>query len=212
ARAAAGCVLEAIDTVEAGTTRNAFCAVRPPGRDAGADDPGGFGLVNSTAIGARYLTASLGRQPVLVFEWGGGAPSGLRDVLAADPAVTVATVAVGDGAAPSVDPLLRTIPSRSGIEALREATAELLETVAARNPPAFVLLSAGFDVLESDPLGDLALQTADLYSLTREVREWSDRICEGRLVSVLEGGYDARPLGAAVVQHLRALADLDPAD
>ena len=90
------------------------------------------------------------------------------------------------------------------------AVDEALASTAAGAPPGFVLLSAGFDGLRGDPLGDVGLTPRDYFEATVRVRKFAEQFCGGRLVSVLEGGYgDA--LGEAAVQHVRALAGLQPA-
>jgi acetoin utilization deacetylase AcuC-like enzyme len=86
-----------------------------------------------------------------------------------------------------------------------------LEAIPPEESPDFVLLSAGFDILADDPLGGLAVAPREVYDLTLALREWADARAGGRLVSVLEGGFDASATAAAVVQHLRALAGLPAA-
>jgi acetoin utilization deacetylase AcuC-like enzyme len=88
----------------------------------------------------------------------------------------------------------------------------MLDAIPAEESPDFVLLSAGFDILASDPLGaGLAITPRDVHELTVALREWADARAGGRLVSMLEGGYDAAATASAVVQHLRALAGLPAA-
>jgi acetoin utilization deacetylase AcuC-like enzyme len=189
ALAAAGTVLTGVELVLAEEARNAFCAARPPGRDATAEAPGGHSLFNNVAVAARHLRERRGVERVLVVDWGARAPLGTPRVLAGVPGVRVVSATGAElGAA------LR--------DALEEAAAE---------PPEFVLLSAGMDVLFADPLGGTALEPRDVYDLSRIVREFADRLCGGRLVCVLEGGYHPQATGRAVVQQLRALADLPPA-
>jgi acetoin utilization deacetylase AcuC-like enzyme len=213
ARAAVGCALTGVETVMSGRVRNAFCAVRPPGYAAGADAVGGFSLFNSVAIAARHLRQRHGVERVLVVEWGGTAP-GATSVLLADepdePGVRVLSVRQASGAAASADAAVVTLPPGTDGALFRAAFEAALTETLAGWVPQFVLLAAGFDTLVSDPLGSLSLEPADYHPLTRLLCAAAERHCAGRLVSVLEGGYDAAATGRAVVQHLRALADLDP--
>ncbi|MQA91027.1 MAG: hypothetical protein GEU90_12440 [Gemmatimonas sp.] len=201
ARAAVGCVLTAIDTVIDGRTTSAFCASRPPGADASPDSAAGFCLLNSVAVGARHLIERRSIRPLLVIELRGGTPSALSSLLAEDPDVRVLSFAAEAGSplSPAFPALPPSVPS------MRDA---LTEAYIDEPPPAFILLAAGFDIVAVDPVGHLGLLPGDVYELTAILREWADRVCAGRLVSVLEGGYAARELGEAVVRHVRALAAL----
>jgi acetoin utilization deacetylase AcuC-like enzyme len=203
ARAAVGSVLTAIDSVLGGRVTSAFCATRPPGAGAHADSAGGFGLLNSVAVGARYLLERRAGRPIVVLEWsGGGATSALPELLGTLPEVRFASF----GAEPDVGAAGAAMRLPLAEESLQRVLASFEEDL-----PEFVLLAAGLDILADDPLGSLTLQPADVYRLTVLLREWADRVCEGRLVSALEGGYSPPGLGQAVVQHIRALAALSSA-
>lgn len=192
ALAAAGAAITGVEAVLAGEARNAFCATRPPGRDAAPDRPGGHSLFNTAAIAARYLLDERGAGRVLLVDWGAEAPLGTPEVFADDPRVRLVSVR-----------------PRAGGDPLHEALAGALAGVEEVD---FVLLSAGFDLLAADPRGGAgAVEPREVYDLTLLVREAAERLCGGRLVSVLEGGYAPAETGKAVVQHLRALADLPPA-
>lgn len=214
--ASVGSALTGVETVLAGEARNAFCSARPPGRDAAADHAGGHSLFNSVAIAARHLRDRRGAERVLVVDWGARAPLGTGAVLAADPGVLV--LAVHQHPAPALadevpaDPGLRSfpVPAGAGGADFALALAAALEHAGAWRPE-WILLGAGFDILAGDPLGALAVTPREVYDLTLLLREAADRLCAGRLVSVLEGGYDPAATGKAVVQHLRALAGLEPA-
>jgi acetoin utilization deacetylase AcuC-like enzyme len=214
ARAAAGAALTGVDAVLDGAARNAFCASRPMGYAAAADAPGGFALFNNVAIAARHLRRRCGIQRLLVVEWGGVAPSAIAPLLADDPGIRVLTVrqpAAGAGLPDRPGAHTIVLPPGTRGDLFRGAfEAELVRILDAFTPE-FVLLAAGFDLLDTDPLGVLSLEPADVHPLTALVRDAADRTCGGRLVSVLEGGYDPPALGLAVVQHIRALAGLPPA-
>lgn len=196
ALAAAGAAVTGVEVVLAGEARNAFCSTRPPGRDAAPDRPGGHSLFNTVAVAARHLLEERGAGRVLVVDWGAEAPLGTPEVFAGEPRVRL--VSVHGGAVP---------PGAGGAE----AGAALAEALAGVEGADFVLLSAGFDLLAADPRGGLEVEPREVYDLTLLVREAAERLCGGRLVSVLEGGYAPAETGKAVVQHLRALADLPPA-
>lgn len=195
ALAAVGAALSGVEVVASGDARNAFCAARPPGRGAHADRVGGFALFNNVAIAARELRARYGADRVLIVDWGTDPPDGTASVFHGDPAVR----------------LLALHPPGSGGAAYREAFASALDGVLDGFRPDWILLSAGFDALRDDPLGTLSLEPPDFYPLTLLLRERADAVCDGRLVSVLEGGYAAEATGRAGVQHLRALCGLPPA-
>lgn len=212
-RAAVGCALTAVEQVLAGDARNAFCAVRPPGHGAGPDAPGGFGIFNTVAVAALHLIRRTDRR-VLVVEWGSDPGVGTARILGAEPAARMLSLHLGEEpgwlaeAGPSV--LARSLLRGSGggemLAALREGWDEAVDGF----QPDFVLLSLGCDALEGDPRGGLSLTPSDFFDLTASLRERAESACGGRLVSVLEGGYDADASARAVVQHLRALASLAP--
>jgi acetoin utilization deacetylase AcuC-like enzyme len=215
--ASVGAALTGVETVGRGEARNAFCSARPPGRDAAADRSGGHSILNAVAVAARHLRERRGVGRVLVVDWGARAPLGTPAVLGGDPGVR--TVSVHQHPAPSLAEPTETfptnyhafpVPAGAGGAEFGAALAAALEGAAAWEPQ-WILLSAGFDVLAGDPLGGLAVRPREVYDLTLLLRGAADRCCGGRLVSVLEGGYDPAATGQAVVQHLRALAGLPPA-
>lgn len=212
ALAAVGCVLTAVAQVGPGEARNAFCAVRPPGHGASTDSAGGFAIFNSVAVAALRFVREGERGRVLVVEWASRAGFGTASILRGEPAVRFLTVHRGTepplsgGQGVSVRPL----PGGAGLPEVLAALRAGLEEVVRDFTPELVLLSLGCDALQGDPLGELSLTPRDFYELTLELRKWTERRCGGRLVSVLEEGYDADRTARAVVQHLRALADLPP--
>ena len=211
ALAAAGCAITAADAVLRGDARNAFVPARPPGRGATADAPGEHALFNTVAIAARHLRDARGSARVLVVAWGASPASALREVLAGDPCVGVVSIHQEPGA--GVETHRRDAAVRVGSDgaAFTRAMMAALDAIPLEESPDFVLLSAGFDVLAADPAGELAVTPREVFDLTLALHEWADARAGGRLVSVLEGGYEASATAAAVVQHLRALAGLPPA-
>lgn len=223
ALASVGAAITGVDAVLAGEARNAFCTARPPGRDALPDRSGGHSLFNSVAVAARHLRERRGVERVLVVDWGARAPLGTPTVLAGLPGVRLLSIhqhaapALMEGDEPVIPaeelPGVRSVGVEAGADgaAFGAALAAALEDEVAVAAPDFVLLSAGLDILVGDPLGGLAVTPREVFDLTAQVRGVADRACGGRLVSVLEGGYDPPALGRAAVQHLRALAGLEPA-
>jgi acetoin utilization deacetylase AcuC-like enzyme len=183
ARAAAGSALTGVEAVLRGEVRNAFCAVRPPGRGARADAAGDFSLFNNVAVAARHLRERHGVRRVLVVGWGAWAAEAVEAALGGDPGTPLAWVrGVGEG------------------EGFAGALRAALNEAGAEGAPDFVLLSAGLEG-----------PAEEVHDATRVLVERAEAWCGGRLVSVLEGGWDATETAAAAVQHLRALAGLPPA-
>jgi acetoin utilization deacetylase AcuC-like enzyme len=224
--AAVGSVLSAIDLVAGRSRTPAFCPVRPPGCDAFPDRPGGFCLFNTVGLGARHLVRRRGLRPVLIVEWGRQASAGLASIFAGDRDVEVVSInpaaaglevdgdmstALPVGTEASLNP--RAVSSEgAGVgRAFLRAQGAALDRIGAQSPPAFVLLSAGFDILEGNSDQHAVISQRDLYEATVQLREWSESVCGGRMVSVLEGGYESRLLGAGAVQHVRGLALLEAA-
>jgi acetoin utilization deacetylase AcuC-like enzyme len=212
ALAAAGSAITGVDVVMRGEARNAFCAARPPGHAAARSRSGGFSLFNNVALAARHAVTNHRVGRVLVVEWSGVPSTATRDLLAADPAISV--IAAGPaGPAPIESRTTRGIgvPDGCAGEFFRTALEAGLDDVLSTFRPDLILLAAGFDILASDPVGRLGVDASEVHALTRSMVDRAESACEGRLVSVLEGGYDPPALGRATVQHLRALAGLAPA-
>lgn len=215
ALAAVGCVLTAVGRVLEGKAVNAFCAVRPPGHGVGSASPGGYGIFNSVAVAARRLRGLAEPPRVWVVDWAARPGIGTVSILRNDQDVHLVSVHGSkeeDPWAPSERLSSASLPRRSGGGAMLEALRACLDAAEARLVPDFILLSLGCDALSGDPVGSLALEPRDYFDLTTELRSRAERLCGGRLVSVLEEGYDAESMARAVVQHIRALASLPPDD
>jgi acetoin utilization deacetylase AcuC-like enzyme/formylglycine-generating enzyme required for sulfatase activity len=216
---AVGGVLRAIDAVMQGQVRNAFCAVRPPGHHAVEDRAMGFCLFNNVAIGARYVQQRYGLSKVLIVDWDVHHGNGTQAAFYDDPSVLYFSVhqypfypgsgsAAEKGRAKGLNHTINVpLPGRSGDPEYLEAFETRLRPAALAFAPQFVLISAGFDAHEDDTLGGMQVTTEGFGRLTRIVRGIADQCCEGRLVSVLEGGYGLQGLAASVETHLRVLMD-----
>jgi len=220
ALAAAGCTLAAVDAVMTGRVRNAFCAVRPPGHHALRDRAMGFCVFNNVAIAARYLQQRYGIARVLVADWDVHHGNGTQAAFHDDPSVLYFSVhranfypGTGNGDENDGGPgrvINVPLPAGSGDAEYIAAFRHRLVPAAEAFNPKFVLVSAGFDARAGDPLGGMRVTDAGYTELTRIVRGIADRHCNGRLVSVLEGGYDPTGLadGASKAGERRAsLAD-----
>jgi acetoin utilization deacetylase AcuC-like enzyme len=217
ARLAAGGVLAAVEAVLAGEVANAFAVVRPPGHHASAERGMGFCLFNSIAVAARHLQAAHGIARVLILDWDVHHGNGTQDIFAEDASVLFcsshqaphypgsgARSERGRGAGEGFT-VNAPLPAGSDGAAVLGAWRELLLPAAEAFAPQFVLISAGFDARAGDPLGDFQLTDADFASLTRLAMDLAERHAGGRLVSVLEGGYDLPGLAAAGAAHMGAL-------
>ena len=218
ARMAVGAAIRGVDLVFGGEASNAFALVRPPGHHARPSRAMGFCLFNNVAVAARYAQARYGVEQVLVVDWDVHHGNGTQEIFYEDPSVfyfsthqypwypgtggrTETGRGAGEGATLNV-PLAGGTPAPAHREAFRDA----LAAVEDRFHPDLVLVSAGFDSRRGDPLGGLMLEEGDFAEMTMRVLDMADRLAAGRVVSVLEGGYNLDHLGAAVTAHVRALA------
>ncbi|HIQ23073.1 MAG TPA: histone deacetylase [Planctomycetes bacterium] len=216
---AVGGVLAAVDAVVEGRVRNAFCAVRPPGHHALPNHAMGFCLLNNVAIAARYAQERHSLRRVLIVDWDVHHGNGTQEVFYRDPAVFYFSVhqhpfypgtgsqserGAGEGLGYTLNVPL---PSGSGDEAYQRVFEEIFEPAARRFDPDFVLISAGFDAHQDDLLGGMVVSTEQFAWMTRSVKGIAETCCRGRLVSVLEGGYELTGLAHAVEAHLRVLAE-----
>jgi acetoin utilization deacetylase AcuC-like enzyme len=219
---ASGGILNAVDAVvkgssKNGSVRNAFCVVRPPGHHARPDQGMGFCIFNNIAIAARYAQRKHGLGKVLIADWDVHHGNGTQDIFYSDGSVlffsthqspwypfTGAANETGEGRGQGCT-LNCPFPAGSGRTEIVGAFREQLRRAADRFRPDLVLVSAGFDSRMADPLGRFTLTDADFRELTGVMLEIAGEHAGGRLVSVLEGGYNLSGLGAAAAAHVRAL-------
>ncbi len=210
---AAGTCLSGVDLVMEGTAKNAFCIVRPPGHHASQARGMGFCLFNSIAIAARYAQRKFGVERVAIADWDVHHGNGTQDIFEEDESVfffsthqapwypgTGLRTDTGVGTT-----MNRPFPAGSGREQI--LTAFRKDFAGAMNDfrPDLVLISAGFDSRLGDPLGHFRLADSDFAELTTTMMEIADKHSGGRLVSVLEGGYNLDGLTKAVGAHASAL-------
>jgi acetoin utilization deacetylase AcuC-like enzyme len=217
---AAGGVVVAVDSVMSGEVSNVFCAVRPPGHHALTDMAMGFCIFNNVAIGARYIQRKYNLGKILIVDWDVHHGNGTQSAFYDDPAVlyfsvhqyphypgTGATSETGKGAGKGFTlnvPLVAGLGDSQYVRAFNQD----LKPAALKFSPDFVLISAGFDAHASDPLSDMQLSTEGFARLTVIVKEIASYSAGGRIVSVLEGGYNLSNLTESVAAHILELARL----
>jgi acetoin utilization deacetylase AcuC-like enzyme len=214
---AAGAVADAVDRVIRGEEKNAFCLIRPPGHHALERGAMGFCLFNHAAIAARVATAEHQLDRVLIVDWDVHHGNGTQDTFWADPQVGFFSIhrwpfypGTGDADETGSGAGLGTtvnLPIHFGIERkdylARFTTA--LEKFADKLRPQLVIISAGFDAHRDDPVGSLGLEIEDYPALTQTVQRIADTHAGGRIVSLLEGGYNPGVLAGCVEVHLQEL-------
>jgi acetoin utilization deacetylase AcuC-like enzyme len=217
ARRAAGCALSAVDAVFSNEATNVFCVVRPPGHHANATRGMGFCLFNSVALAARYAQQKYGAGRVLIADWDVHHGNGTQDIFYEDGSVLFFSThqspwypGTGDaterGKGAGVEKTINCpFPAGTGGEKILSAFHECLLPAAREFHPDMILLSAGFDSRAGDPLGRFLLTDADFRELTRMMADLAADRCRGRLVSVLEGGYNLEGLALAAEAHVREL-------
>jgi acetoin utilization deacetylase AcuC-like enzyme len=210
----AGGAVQAVDEVMGGKVGNAFVAMRPPGHHAERTRAMGFCFFNNAAIAARHAQVKHGAERVAIVDWDVHHGNGTQDIFWRDPSVLYASthempLYPGTGALSErgdYDTIVNApLNAGDGSEIFREAfeTAILPRVDAFR--PDLLVISAGFDAHWRDPLASLNLTEADFGWATRKLMELAERHCEGRILSVLEGGYDLEGLSKSVAAHVDAL-------
>ena len=214
---AAGGVLQAIDEVVAGRLTRAFCAVRPPGHHAEASKVMGFCLFNSIAIGARYAQTKHGVERIAIVDWDVHHGNGTQQAFYEDDSVLFISLHQypyypGSGAASERgtgrgEGFTLNCPMGAGSvekDYLDAFQAQILPALR-RFQPQLLLISAGFDAHADDPLAGIKLTDESYRRMTELLLEISEKYCGGKIVSVLEGGYNLQALARSVECHLTAM-------
>ena len=211
-------LIKAVKLVHDKELSTAFVATRPPGHHATADRSMGFCLINHVAVAARWLQANRKVQKVLIIDWDVHHGNGTQDIFYADGSVYYFSLHQwphfpGSGAADEIGEgeglgMTKNVPveARTSSVTYCDLFLENFDQVLQSFDPDFILISAGFDVMEGDPLGDLCLEPKDLHFLTTEVIRCAPRGCG--VVAALEGGYNPKRTGLGVKAVLRALAEV----
>jgi acetoin utilization deacetylase AcuC-like enzyme len=210
---AAGAVTAAVDAVAAGEAKNAFCAVRPPGHHAEPATAMGFCLFNNAVVGALHARAEHGLRRVAIVDFDVHHGNGSQAVAEHDPDLFYASthqwpLYPGTGAARETglgNVVNRPLRAGAGSAEFRTAFGEWIMPAMGHFAPDLLIVSAGFDAHEADPLAGLNLTAADFTWVTEQLLGFAERYCNGRLVSTLEGGYDLEALAASAAAHVAAL-------
>jgi acetoin utilization deacetylase AcuC-like enzyme len=221
ARLAAGAAIQAVDDVLTTEDPLGLCLVRPPGHHARPAEPMGFCLFGNVAAAAAHAIQAHQLDRVLIVDWDVHHGNGTQEMFYADPKVAFLSVHrfpfyPGSGRADESGTgaglgWTKNVPLPYGVSRAdyRGAFRNALESIAQKARPELIILSAGFDAHAEDPVGDLGLETEDFAGLTSDVLEVAKTHACGRLVSVLEGGYNPSILAGCVELHLRALRAAD---
>ena len=220
AKLASGAAIAATKSVLNGEFDNAFVAARPPGhhaesgRDAGS--PWGFCLFDQIAVAARWAQSEAGIKRVAILDFDVHHGNGTQEIFYDDPSVLFVSLhqsplfpgsgargETGAGAGRGTTLNFPLAPGSSG-EVYRR-TWDLVGDAVRDFAPELILLSAGYDAHAADPLAAMELQAADYTALVTQAKSWATELCEGRLVAILEGGYDLDALAASVVATLQVL-------
>lgn len=214
---AAGAAVAAVDAVLTGAHPSALCLVRPPGHHALRESAMGFCLFNNVAVAASHALHEHHLERVLIVDWDVHHGNGTQDMFYESEAVGFFSAhrfpfypgsgtAMETGTGPGLGTKFN-LPVPFGTRRTEYISQfqTVLEDAAARLRPELVLISAGFDSHRADPIGSLGLETEDYEPLTKLVRQIADQYCHGRVVSLLEGGYNIHALAESVECHMDAL-------
>ncbi len=214
-RAAGGCVA-AVERVVAGDADNGFVACRPPGHHAETARPMGFCLFGNVSVAAKYALDVLGLGRVAIVDFDVHHGNGTQDLMWDEPRALFCSshqvpLYPGTGAADETGGAghILNVPleAQSDGARMREAWDGVILPEVERFAPELILVSAGFDAHAADPLAQLNWRTGDFAWLTGRICDVADRVCDGRVVSTLEGGYDLDALGESVAAHVRVLME-----
>jgi len=208
---AAGAAVLAVDLVMRAEAGAAFCSVRPPGHHAERRRAMGGCLFNNVAVGAAHAMAARGIERVAIVDFDVHHGNGTEDIFRSEPRVLFCSAFQHpcypySGAETKSDHIVN-IPLPAGTQsaAYRDAVQNRWLPALASFRPQLVLFSAGFDAHHEDDIGQMGLDETDYFWMTKQVKAIADRHAQGRIVSVLEGGYSLHALGRSVVAHLKAL-------
>jgi len=214
---AVGSIITAIDGVQQKEFKNAFCAVRPPGHHAEKDKAMGFCIYNNVAVGANYLIEKYKYNKIAIIDFDVHHGNGTQDIFYNNEKVLYISTHQypyypGSGSEKETGKFnnILNIPLEAGTtaEQFLNAYENVLKKLKEFKPE-FLLFSAGFDAHIDDPLAQLRLSSEDFYHLTKRTLEVSKSMCNGNVVSILEGGYDLKALQDSTKRHVDALIEFN---
>ena len=214
---AVGSIITAIDGVQNKNFSNAFCAVRPPGHHAEKNKAMGFCIYNNVAVGANYLINKYKLKRVAIIDFDVHHGNGTQDIFHDNEKVLYISThqypyypgsGTNDEKGKYNNILNIPLPAGTTSEEYLNAYEFVLKKIREFKPE-FVLLSAGFDAHKDDPLAQLQLESKDFYNITKRTLELSKQYCDGKVVSILEGGYDLLALQESTEMHVKALLEFN---
>ena len=214
---AVGSIITAIDGVQNKEFKNAFCAVRPPGHHAEKEKAMGFCIYNNVAVGANYLIEKYKYKKIAIIDFDVHHGNGTQDIFYDNEKVLYVSTHQypyypGSGSNKENGKFnnVLNIPLEAGTtsEVYLNAYENVLTKIK-QFKPEFLLFSAGFDAHIDDPLAQMRLCTEDFYKITKRTLEYSKSFCNGRVVSILEGGYDLKALQSSSLRHVDALIEFN---
>ena len=214
---AVGSIITAIDGVQNKNFNNAFCAVRPPGHHAEKNKAMGFCIYNNVAVGANYLIDKYKLKKVAIIDFDVHHGNGTQDIFYDNEKVLYISThqypyypgsGTNDEKGKYNNILNIPLPAGTTSEEYLNAYEFVLKKIKEFKPE-FILLSAGFDAHKDDPLAQLQLESKDFYNITKRTLELSKQYCNGKVVSILEGGYDLLALQESTEMHVKALLEFN---
>ena len=214
---AVGSIITAIDGVQNKEFKNAFCAVRPPGHHAEKEKAMGFCIYNNVAVGANYLIEKYKYKKIAIIDFDVHHGNGTQDIFYDNEKVLYVSTHQypyypGSGSNKENGKFnnVLNIPLEAGTtsEVYLNAYENVLNKIK-QFKPEFLLFSAGFDAHIDDPLAQMRLSTEDFYKITKRTLEHSKSFCNGKVVSILEGGYDLKALQSSTQRHVDALIEFN---
>lgn len=211
---AAGAAVQAVDLVMAGEVENAFCCIRPPGHHAGRSGASGFCIFNNVAVAAAHAISQHQLQRVAILDFDVHHGDGTEDIFHDNPQVMLCSTFRHPfypykGAESGNDHIINVpLAARTSGAEFRAAVTDHWLPALDRFQPQFLLISAGFDAHYEDDMGGLALKEADYLWVTETLKQLARKYAQGRIVSVLEGGYSLHALGRCVMTHIKCLSEL----
>jgi len=214
---AVGSIITAIDGVQNKNFNNAFCAVRPPGHHAEKNKAMGFCIYNNVAVGANYLINKYKLKKIAIIDFDVHHGNGTQNIFYDNEKVLYISThqypyypGSGTNDEKGKHNNILNIPLPAGTTSIEYLNAyEFVLKKIKEFKPEFILLSAGFDAHKDDPLAQLQLESKDFYSITKRTLELSKQYCDGKVVSILEGGYDLLALQESTEMHVKALLEFN---
>jgi acetoin utilization deacetylase AcuC-like enzyme len=214
---AVGSIISAIDGVQNNEFKNAFCAVRPPGHHAEKNKAMGFCIYNNVAVGANYLIDKYKLNKIAIIDFDVHHGNGTQDIFYDNEKVLYISTHQfpfypGSGTEQEKGKYNNVfnipLPAGTTSEEYLNAYEFVLKKIE-KFKPEFILLSAGFDAHKDDPLAQFQLESLDFYKITKRTLKLSKLYCNGKVVSVLEGGYDLNALKESTAMHVNALIEFN---